>query len=165
MRRRATLLVLAAVLVSGGCEHTTRSRIMNNPPVKPLRLAARDPAYRLAPDERARVIPAYDADALERLMGMIHPDLRPKILENFLIWKPGELPAGERAGLTVELYDPSTGQVDPQLQAVLEEVYAPLWARVSDDDLEKPNFMVHPGREREKQRRQNRPRGRGPNNG
>ncbi len=164
MRRRATLLSLAAVLVSGGCEHSTHSGIMKNSSVKPLRLSTFDHTYRLSANERARVIPEYDANALERLMGMIHPDLRPQILKNFLIWKPGELPEGEQAGLTVELYDPSTGQIDPQLQAVLEDVYAPLWANVSNEDLEKPNFMAYPGREREKQRRQNRSRERASSN-
>lgn len=122
--------------------------------MKPLRLAMPDPSFRLSLEERAKVRPEFDADALERLLGMIHPDLRREIMRNFIAVKPEELDPGERIGWITELYDPATGQIDSQLQAVLEEVYAPLWETVSDADLNNPHSYFYPGLERAKARRE-----------
>lgn len=153
MPRRNLLLAAAIAVLASGCEPGTQSQIMSSPPLKPLRLATPDPSFRLSPEDRARVRSNFDADALERLMGMIHPDLRRQILRNFLLLEPHELEPGERQGWVTELYDPFTGQVDPVLQAVLEDVYAPLWDEVSDEALNTSHSYFYPGRERAKQRR------------
>ena len=154
MPRRNLLLAAALAILASGCEPGLQSQIMSNPPLKPLRLATPDPSFRLTPAERSKVRPGFDADALERLMGMINPDLRRQTLRAFLVLEPHELEPGERYGWITELHDPFTGQIDPKLQAVLEEVYAPLWDEVSDADLNNPHSYFYPGRERAKQRRE-----------
>src|SRR4051812_13380522 len=54
----------------------TPRALMLTPDAQPIRLRAPDPHYHLAPEDRARVLPRFDADALERLLAMTRPDLR-----------------------------------------------------------------------------------------
>jgi hypothetical protein len=131
---------------------------MNPPKLPPLRLTRPDPAYRLSPTDRVRVRPGFDVDALEKLMGMISPPLRAQILRSFLILTTEELASGPRPGWLTQLNDPHTGEADPVLQAVLGEVYAPLWDELPDEALEIPNYTFYPGRERAKERREARRR-------
>ena len=56
------------------------------PPLTP------DPAFRLSGEERARLRPDYDADALERLLAHLSPDMRPEILESCTDRRYRELP-------------------------------------------------------------------------
>ena len=68
-------------------------------------------------------------NALERLLGMTHPDRRHAILK------------GEWLGILV-------GHKDPELQKVLEEVWAPMWDEVGATDAEIETDGYHyPGRE------------------
>lgn len=128
---------------------------MNQPPFPPLRLDAPEPGYRLGAAERARVHPDCDPDALERLMAMIQPGLREMLLRNFLAAPPEETPAVPPGWHSIaELRDPNTGAADPVLQALLEDVYAPAWEQVPDEDLEIPGLRGVPGQERARERRQ-----------
>lgn len=84
---------------------------MTSPDAVPLRLEAPDPAFRLTATDRAAVAPTFDADALERLLRQVRPEERGEILSYFQVGK------GARGHL-VEIFD-------PQLQSILEEVWAP----------------------------------------
>lgn len=132
---RFLILTIAAVLVAA-CER--HSPTLNAPMPEPLRLSSADPSFRLTEDQRAR-IPAntYDADALERLLAEIRPDMRMEILEHFM--------TGGRPGRLVEFHDHT-------LQPLLEEVWAPVWREATDEELE-ANIYDLPGREITKARR------------
>lgn len=111
---------------------------MTSPGAAPLRLEAPDPAFRLSAADRAAVAPTFDADALERLLRQVRPEMRGEILSHFQVGK------GARGHL-VEIFD-------PQLQAILEEVWAPFWDDAPDQALEE-NWYRMPGREIAKARR------------
>lgn len=120
---------------------------MNSPEPLPLRLEAADPTHRLSEADRAKLLPDFDAEALERLMAMTRPERRQEILKHFQV--RGD---GERLGHLV-------GLDDPELQKVLEEVWAPMWDHVGATDAEiKANAYGWPGREVAKQRRDARAR-------
>jgi hypothetical protein len=74
--------------------------------------------------------------------------MRLEILKHFL---PRE--NGERLGILAKMYD-------PELQKVLEEVWAPMWDEVgaTDAQLEMNNYYPFPGREIARQRRKARMR-------
>jgi hypothetical protein len=105
---------------------------VTSPDAEPLRLEVPDFAFRFTHEDRASLAPHFDADALERLLRQVRPDMRGEILPSFQIGKgPG--------GHLVEIHD-------PHLQAVLEEVWAPFWNDVPDQALEE-NWYRMPGRE------------------
>ena len=110
---------------------------MTSPDAEPLRLEAPDPAFHLSADDRATLAPEFDADALERLLRQVRPDMRTEILSHFQV--------GQARGHLVEIHD-------PRLQAVLEEVWAPFWENTPDKALEE-NWYRMPGREIAKARR------------
>ncbi|HEX5727591.1 MAG TPA: hypothetical protein VFX98_19115 [Longimicrobiaceae bacterium] len=101
-----------------------------------------DPSFRLTASDRARLLPWYDADALERLLSMYPAAERSGILENFQMPEPGQ-----QRGLLVQVGH-------PQLQAILDEVWVPFWETYTDEeiDAEPGNF---PGRELAKRKRRN----------
>lgn len=109
-------------------------------PPRPLRLAAPDVAYRLSSEDRAKVQEGFDADALERLVSMVRPDMRQELLAHFLVGEEG----GPRRGRIVQMND-------PELQRVLEEVWAPMWDGVPDEVLDADGPF--PGQNVAKQRR------------
>jgi hypothetical protein len=115
---------------------------MNSPEPLPLRLEVADPAYRLSEADRAKLLPDFDVEALERLLGMTRPERRQDILKYFQVRENGER-LGHLGGLE-----------DPELQKVLEEVWAPLWDAVgaTDADIE-ANLYGWPGRDVARQRR------------
>lgn len=108
---------------------------------RPLRLADPDASFRLSAEDRANVLPFYDADALERLLGMIDPEVREPMLRMFLASEKRE----PRAVLTY--------LDDPQLQAVLEEVWAPHWELLPPEAVELEQADI-PGREIARKRRE-----------
>lgn len=144
MVRRAAFAVFAAgaVLALLGCD-PSKQALMTTPEPLPLRLAVPDRDFHLDPVDRSKVLPGFDVDALERLLRMIRPDMRLEILKHFL---PRE--NGERLGILAKMYD-------PELQKVLEEVWAPMWDEVgaTDAQLEMNNYYPFPGREIARQRR------------
>lgn len=135
------LLALGVVMVSNGCEPTNRV-LMNTPGPAQLRLEVADPTYRLSDADRAKLLPNFDAEALERLLAMTRPERRQDILKPFQVRENGE-----RLGHLV-------GLEDAELQKLLEEVWAPMWDHVgaTDADIE-ANLYGWPGREVAKQRR------------
>lgn len=137
MPRRVLATCLAGVLMLCACEHR-QGTLVTSPEATPLRLEAPDPAFHLTPADRAAVAPIFDADALERLLRQVRPEMRGEILSYFQVGK------GVRGHL-VQIFD-------PQLQAVLEEVWAPFWEEAPDQALEE-NWYRMPGREIAKVRR------------
>lgn len=113
---------------------------MTSPDAEPLRLEQPDAAYRLSAGDREKLAPGFDADALERLLREIRPSLRDEILAHF------QLPAaGQGRGHLVEIHD-------VRLQAILEEVWAPMWDDAPDEAVEEGWYQM-PGREIARQRR------------
>jgi|GEM_PF-950094 len=141
------ILVAGSMALLLGCEHA-QGTLMTTPEMLPLRLEVPDRDFRLSAEERAKVVPDVDPDALERLLRMVRQDVRTEMLQTFQFPAPGE-----RFGYLFE-FD------DPQLQAVLEEVWAPAWETVPDEVLEKGG-LPHPGREVALRRRQERRNRRG----
>lgn len=143
-------LLISALLTAAtaGCADHPRSLTMPHPqPERPeLRLAITETTYHLAPAERVKVRPGFDVDALERLLGRIHPDRRAEILALFQ-----HQPPNSRKELTF--------LGDPELQAILEEVWAPFWDELPESDLEDETMAIFPGREIAKKRRDSRRRG------
>ena len=110
---------------------------------EPLRLAASDRSYRFSPEDRVRVRPGFDSDALERLLQAIRPDMRQEIVGHFQFHPEGT----RRYGHLVRFHD-------PRLQLLLEEVWAPMWDELNaaDEDIER-DVYGYPGREIALQRR------------
>lgn len=119
---------------------------MATPSYQPLQLAAREVGFRLTPSDRAKIREEFDADALERLLSMIRPEMRRKILRHFQVIHPSEVEPGENLGWITEF-------TEPQLTAVLEEVYQPAWDQLPDEALDRPGYTYYPGRELARQRR------------
>jgi hypothetical protein len=84
-----------------------------------------DESFRLDAAARANIRDIYDPDALERLLQLVHPDHRMDILASFQM-KPFD---GEYRGLLVEI-------LDPELDPLLDAVWAPLWKNATDEELE-----------------------------
>ncbi|HEX8393431.1 MAG TPA: hypothetical protein VF665_13890 [Longimicrobium sp.] len=105
-----------------------------------IRLQTPDPSFRLTAQDRARIRPGYDVDALERLLAAVIPPVRAGLLSSFTM---PEHPA-QRVGVTVQMGDPA-------LQPLLDEVWAPMWELYPDMlDTETKDY---PGREIARQRR------------
>jgi hypothetical protein len=138
------ILIISSAALLAGCEHA-QGNLMTQPDTRPLRIEVPDRDFRIPAEERARIVPDVDPDALERLLGMIRPDVRAEMLTLFQYPAPGE-----RFAYLFEL-------AEPELQAVLEEVWAPAWADVPDEVLDKGG-LPHPGREIALRRREERKR-------
>lgn len=135
------LFTTSAVLTVVGCE-PPQQIAMSTPEPHPLRLALADKSFRLSDADRAKLLPGFDVQALERLLGMIRPDMRQEILKSFQ-----QREQGQRLGHLM-------GFEDPELQTVLEEVWAPMWDYVGASDAQiEANDYGYPGREIAKQRR------------
>ena len=145
MRSATCLLLTLAALSAGACARD-HGVLMSSPEIEPLRLAVPDARYRLSATDREKLRVGFDVEALERLIGMIRPDMREEILKNFQIGQPGE----RDRGWLKEFFD-------PDLQAVLEEVYAPMWDDVPEEALLADAYGL-PGREIALKRRQERRR-------
>jgi hypothetical protein len=146
MRRAAIMFAVLPILASTACERTPNDLLMTAPNNRPLRLTTPDAWFSLTPDQRTRVLPFFDVEALERLLGMVQSEARDPMLRFFL--------AAEKKGPHAML----TEVDDPQLQAVLEEVWAPYWKDLPDEVLDKEQAPL-PGREVERRLRAARRRG------
>jgi hypothetical protein len=96
----------------------------------PLEKVERDPNFRLTETDRQQLRRFFDLDALERLLSHVPPEHRPEIIQAF------QLPTNNEVR---ELWYLG----DPELQEMLEEVWAPFWQRmpldaVKADDSERP---------------------------
>jgi len=142
--RRRLAMLAGCVLAATGCEPRAQGITMDVTP-KPLRLEVPTPGYRLDPGLRAKVFPGYDVDALERLLSRVTPERRSEILSFFLVPdNPGD---NRGRGLLMVIKD-------GDLQALLEEVWAPMWDYVgaTDEDIT-TNAYGYPGREIARARR------------
>jgi hypothetical protein len=143
------LLVAGMIVVAGGCEGT-QNTTMSAPAPRPLRMASLDPVYRLDAQDRGKVLPGFDVDALERLLAAVTPEARRGLLRYFQRPEKGEQP-----GMLVEMSD-------PRLQPLLEEVWAPMWDEVgATDEQLNGNHFGYPGREIARRRRAARANARG----
>jgi hypothetical protein len=95
------------------------------PADNPIRAAVPAINFHLTPTQRERVSPGFDVDALERLLAQVAPARRQEILSYFL--KPE--PNTPRGGMLTHIKD-------PELQALLEEVWAPVWDQVGASGAE-----------------------------
>lgn len=137
MHRRVMAAFMAgALLAMTACEHR-QGALVTSPDAQPLRLEAPDAAFQLAAEERATLAPGFDADALERLLRNIRPDMRDEMLSYFQV--------GRAHGHLIEIHD-------PHLQSILEEVWAPFWENAPDQALDEDWYRM-PGREIAKARR------------
>ena len=143
MRSFTPILAVFLLSVTGGCEHHGAETTMSAGP-QPLRLEVPDASSHLTPAQRAKVIPDYDADALERLLSMVRPDVRDELL-SFFVWSDQPAGVGTVSRKLTDL-------PDPQLQAVLEEVWAPYWDRLPADALDREQAHL-PGRDVARRRR------------
>jgi hypothetical protein len=104
-------------------------------------------------EERARTAP-FDPDALEEFLQKFEPHQRALLLESFYR-RPARasIPPGPReAESQATLNHPwLTGVSDPVLQEILERIWAPVWAFLSLEQLEKAGSDL-PGLEIARQR-------------
>jgi hypothetical protein len=137
---------VAFVALTAACESISKAPVMTAPDYEPLALRRPEVSFRLSDAERAKVAAGFDVGALERLLGMIRPDMREEVLRHF---QPGE-PGDRKRGALTEF-------TEPALQVVLEEVWAPMWEDAPDQALEE-GWYFYPGREIARQRRELRKR-------
>jgi hypothetical protein len=145
---RALAITIAVVITATACDRLPPTAMAPSPVL--IRLPAPDPSFRLSAAERATVLREFDADALERLLAAVQPDKRAEILAFF---QPRS-EEGPRLGHLVAFNE-------PELQPLLEEVWAPFWANATDEEIEQDVYGM-PGRLIAKQRRAERARTEGP---
>lgn len=115
---------------------------MTEPSYQPLALRTPEMSYLLSAEDRAKVITGFDVDALERLLRRVRPDMRREVLRQFQLAQPGEpVPLG------------ITEFTEPELNPLLEEVWATMWHDASDDFLAEGASSM-PGRTLARQRRE-----------
>lgn len=104
-----------------------------------LRAPQVDAHLKLTETEREKIIRGYDPDALERLLARVTPKRRGEILAYFQV--PGSEDRTHSRGQLI-------GMNDPELQSLLDEVWAPMWDEVgaTDADIAADVFQF-PGRE------------------
>jgi hypothetical protein len=142
---RLLLLTVAGHLTLAGCERLPPTETAPMP--VSFSLDTPDESFRLDAAERANIQDIYDADALERLLQVVHPDHRMNVLANFQI-QPFD---GRKRPYFIEI-------LDPKVQPLLDPVYAPVWQNATDEEIE-ANIYGLPGRETvKKQRREMRDR-------
>ena len=90
-----------------------------------------DRGYHLDADARSRLRPGVDPDALERLLRHFPAESRHSHLEMFSAWPVVASPDGRAPDVTA-----LTRMSDPAMQNLLEEVWQPFWAALSDAELE-----------------------------
>ena len=90
---------------------------MNIPSGPSRRTYVVDASYHLSPGSRANVMDIFDVTALEKLISMLPPEHREEVLSHFQYGDP----MSEEAPPKLVHFD------DPDLQAVLEQVWVPYW--------------------------------------
>ena len=140
--RQGFLALWAASTLLGGCERN-QGTLMNSPNPLPIRLPVADQGYHLTPGDRAKIPPGFDVDALQRLLRAVRPEVRQDILVHFQVTSDGV-----NRGMLVQFHD-------PELQPLLEEVWAPMWDEVKASDADiKQNTFGFPGRQVAMERRE-----------
>lgn len=141
MREPARFLSFAAVvlLFAAACDRLLPTAMSPKP--AHIRLEQPEADYRLSAAERAKIVPGFDVDALERLLASMNPDMRQEVLA-FFQWRTAD---GAPRGHLYRI-------LDPQLQSILEEVWAPMWDEATDEQIAENAFGM-PGRKIAEQRR------------
>jgi hypothetical protein len=144
MRPPARFLTVAALVLLGAtaCDRLLPTAMAPKP--AHIRLDRPDPEFHLSSADRAKVVPGFDVDALERLLASVTPEMRQEVLA-FFQWRS---PEGEPRGHLYQI-------LDPKLQAILEEVWAPMWDSATDEQIAENAFGM-PGRKIAEKRRQER---------
>jgi hypothetical protein len=88
------------------------------------KLAVPDPGVRLSAADRGKIRPGFDPEALERLLARLVPEVRDEILGAFQ-----QPPPGESARNIVDLKE-------AELNALLDEVWLPMWEQISPRSLD-----------------------------
>lgn len=118
MRSLAALAALA--LIAGACESTpTGNALVNSPRNQPVFLKTADAEFHLSREQRASVHPAYNADAVEKLLRWTRAEHRGEVLASF---QAGSISArGEKVAV-----GEITWSVDhPQVQEIVKELRTP----------------------------------------
>lgn len=107
----------------------------------PPRVFAPDPSYRLAENDRAKLLPDLDAQALEVLLQHAPVSLRAPILASVVGRDISRAISAETGADGVyREHHPDVVELtrisDPQLQVMLERVWAPRWEKMSIQELE-----------------------------
>ncbi|HZG44092.1 MAG TPA: hypothetical protein VEY93_14185 [Longimicrobium sp.] len=141
MQRSRIFLFLPAVMLLGtaSCDRLLPTALAPKP--SHIRLAQPEVNFRLSSEDRAKVIPGFDVDALERLLAAVTPEMRREVLAFFQRRSPDGEPRGQLYGI-----------LDPELQAILEEVWAPMWNTATDEQIAENAFGM-PGRKIAEERR------------
>jgi hypothetical protein len=84
-----------------------------------------DASYQMSDRDKSNVMSIFDVAALERLISMLPPEHREEVLSHFQYGDP----TSEEAPPKLVQFD------DPDLQAVLEEVWVPYWNTLPPEAL------------------------------
>lgn len=123
VQKRFFCAVALSLLLTSACDKRAGAPI-TAPSTSGFNIGVPDPSFRLSPEQRQRIMEVFDPDAVERLVSMVPPEARARILSRFQ--QPQE---GQPARLLVRLGHPA-------LQAELERAWAPFWSRYSDSEME-----------------------------
>lgn len=140
MQRLQPLTAIAVLaLAIAACESANLAARLEDPHYTRLALVNRDERFHLTATQRHMVRRGFNADALERLLARIPPEHRDSVYQAFAV------PRGNQVR---ELWYID----DPALQALLEQVWAPVWDGLSIDQI-KADRSGRPGRNLAIQRR------------
>lgn len=128
---RHLLVALLALFSAASCSDAHRT--LSSPAPGYGFRGTGDPNFHLTPEQRARVRPDFDVNALERLLSMMPAAGRDTLLTFFV-----RRPPGQPQPLLVEMNEPG-------LQQVLDEVYAPHYEALSDEELRRLTEMANHG--------------------
>lgn len=115
------LFALAALpLLAGACGFTpTGSATVSSPSNHPVFMEAPEADFRLTEEQRASVHPAYNADAVERLLRWTRAEHRAEVLEPFQVSRIAAL--GEKVAI-----GEITLNIDhPQIREIAKELRTP----------------------------------------
>ena len=135
--RHSLGLLLAAVLCYACADRTPSvitapSAIPGEPRVSNS-ASGTEGRFRLTAEQRAQVREGFDVDALERLLAHIPVEHRTSIFSLFVKYRPGQ-----PVPLPVEM-------ATPQLQELLDEVWAPRWRGYTIAELEEEERKARQG--------------------
>jgi hypothetical protein len=121
-----------SAIVLAACE---RSQLLPVQPSHPMATRSTDAAFRLTAEQRAKLIPNIDVDALERLLQRTSSAERTFLLHMFTQPEPGESYRimGNHGG-------------DATTNALLDEIWAPTWVALGAEAIENSDSKL-PGRE------------------
>ena len=124
----------ACAITLVGCDRTQPFSVQ---PRRQMSIHEPDLTFRLSADQRAKLVPNIDGDAVEKLLQHVEPDGRDHFLAMFTRPEPGKNQAFQVVG--------SVGG-DSTMNDLLEQIYAPTWIAWGADEIEHSDSRL-PGRE------------------